>query len=187
MKENEKYWPTVIILDGEPFVLKHLNKEYVNDPCRMCDLRDKCMTDMEVPNLYELCTNLGRSDAWYFEKNWDIYNVRVADLLNIDLAPDLEALMNKKSIMRKKIMTLKEKTMYKKAIRLCEGGAVEVSGIMVKTKTTPDNVTPCDVCLMREKCKFDIVELCSDCEIIDGKRHLLYEVDSVIDSTDMRI
>ena len=185
MEEERYFWPTVIISEGEPYVLTKLKRAGVNDPCSMCDLREKCMTEIEFLGFYELCTNLGRSDSWYFEKNWDIYNVRVADLLNIDLAPDLEALTNRKHIMRKKRITENEKMLYKKAVRLCEGGAVEVNDIMVKTKTTPDDVTPCDVCLMREKCKLDIVVLCSDCEIIDGKRHLLYEVDSVIDNGGM--
>lgn len=86
MKEDEKYWPTVIILEGEPFVLKYLNREGVNDPCSMCDLRDKCMTDMEERKLLEFCTSDGRSDNWYFETDWDIYPKKVGDLLNVVIA-----------------------------------------------------------------------------------------------------
>lgn len=86
MKEDEKYWPTVIILDGEPFVLKHLNRDGVNDPCSMCDLKDKCMTETKYLDLMGLCKNDGRSDAWYFEVDWDIYPEMVGDLLNVEMA-----------------------------------------------------------------------------------------------------
>ncbi|MBQ5922306.1 MAG: hypothetical protein IIW91_10280 [Alistipes sp.] len=83
MKEDEKYWPTVIILEGEPFVLKYLNREGVNDPCSMCDLRDKCMTDEEERKFLAFCKSDGRSDDWYFEVDWDIYPKQVGDLLNV--------------------------------------------------------------------------------------------------------
>lgn len=86
MKEDEKYWPTVIILNGEPLVLKQLKRKGVNDVCSMCDLRDKCMNNSEDRKFYELCTNDERSDDWYFEIDWDIYPKMVGDLLNVEIA-----------------------------------------------------------------------------------------------------
>lgn len=86
MKEDEKYRPTVIILEGKPFALKYLNREGVNDPCSVCDLRDKCMTDMEERKLLEFCMSDGRSDNWYFETDWDIYSKKVGDLLHVVIA-----------------------------------------------------------------------------------------------------
>ena len=67
-----------------------------------------------------------------------------------------------------------DKGLHEKAVRLCEGGAVEINGLWVKTKVVEGQVDPCDICEMDCLCRMDMVELCAACENYDNKKHLLY-------------
>lgn len=92
-RERFLFWPTVILMEGRPYVLKKLERKGVNDPCSMCDLRMRCVRDYDMHYLVELCKSDGRNDAWYFEEDWSIYPKEVEDFLNEDirlLPPDEE-------------------------------------------------------------------------------------------------
>lgn len=81
LKKNEN-WPSVILHDGKPYLLKKLTRKGVNDPCSMCDLRQLCMKGPRmIMMLYDLCTSDGRSDAYYYEEDWSIYDKMIADFL----------------------------------------------------------------------------------------------------------
>lgn len=67
-----------------------------------------------------------------------------------------------------------DKELHEKAVRLCEGGAVEVNGLWVKTRVVDDEVNPCSICNMDCLCIMEIDDLCRECDAYDRKRHLLY-------------
>lgn len=71
-------------------------------------------------------------------------------------------------------MTDKER--YEKAVRLCEGGAVEINGLLVKAALVDDNEEACLVCDMDCLCRLEMLELCAEADGYDRKRHRLYLV-----------
>lgn len=83
-----EHWPTILINEGRPYRLKELNRQGINDPCSLCDLRQTCKSPMEIDFLHKLCTSDGRNDAWYFEEDWTIYDKRICDFINVELAGD---------------------------------------------------------------------------------------------------
>ena len=85
-KETEAYWPTVIIMNGTPYRLKELNREGINNPCELCDLRTECGYPDGLDHFMELCTSDDRDQAWYFEEDWTIFNKRIYDFINLELA-----------------------------------------------------------------------------------------------------
>lgn len=81
LKQNEN-WPSVILHNGRPYVLKKLTRKGVNDPCSMCDLRHFCMGKSLQLMFFELCTSDGRDDGWYYEEDWSIYDKTIADFVS---------------------------------------------------------------------------------------------------------
>lgn len=81
LKQNEN-WPSVILHNGKPYVLKKLTRKGVNDPCSMCDLRQLCLSPSNRVKFYDLCTSEGRGDAYYFEEDWSIYDKMIADFID---------------------------------------------------------------------------------------------------------
>lgn len=81
LKQNES-WPSVILHNGKPYLLKKLTREGVNDPCSMCDLRQLCLEENSTTNFYDLCTSDSRGDAYYFEEDWSICDKMIADFVN---------------------------------------------------------------------------------------------------------
>lgn len=79
-KQNEN-WPSVILHNGRPYLLKKLTRKGVNDPCSMCDLRHQCMGTRDSARFFELCTSDGRDDGWYYEEDWSIYDKMIADFV----------------------------------------------------------------------------------------------------------
>lgn len=69
---------------------------------------------------------------------------------------------------------MSEKELHEKAVRLCEGGAVNINGLWVKTRIVDYGVIPCEVCDMDCLCRMEMSSLCGACEAYDHKRHLLY-------------
>lgn len=69
---------------------------------------------------------------------------------------------------------MSDKELHEKAVRLCEGGAVEINGLWVKTRIVNEPVDPCDICEMDCLCNIDMAELCGMCEAYDRKSHLMY-------------
>ena len=64
----------------------------------------------------------------------------------------------------------REKEIHEKAVRLIEGGIVEVDGHSVKMKRSYDKFTPCSDCEMDCLCHSgkDISDLCLECDWITG-------------------
>ena len=81
LKQNEN-WPSVILHNGRPYVLKKLTRKGVNDSCSMCDLRQLCMGMRDSARFFELCTSDGRDDGWYYEEDWSIYDKTIADFVS---------------------------------------------------------------------------------------------------------
>lgn len=81
LKQNEN-WPSVILHNGRPYVLKKLTRKGVNDPCSMCDLRQLCIGMRDIGRFFELCTSDGRDDGWYYEEDWSIYDKTIADFVS---------------------------------------------------------------------------------------------------------
>ena len=66
-----------------------------------------------------------------------------------------------------------EKELHEKAVRLCEGGTVEVNGHFVKAVVVNGIGVECDVCEMDSICRMDMVDLCCECDAYDRKCHIL--------------
>lgn len=71
-------------------------------------------------------------------------------------------------------MSKKETTLHEMAVRLCEGGAVEINGLVVKAKKVGNDITPCDICDMDCLCHGNMVLLCVELDSYDGFKHILY-------------
>lgn len=87
-KKTKGHWPTILIMEGRPYRLKELNRDGVNDPCSMCDLRELCEPSRGYFNLMMLCKSDDRDDAWYFEEDWTIYGKWICDFTSVKLAED---------------------------------------------------------------------------------------------------
>lgn len=62
---------------------------------------------------------------------------------------------------------------HDKAIRLLEGGIVEIDGRFVKAYKVEGVDNPCELCNMDSACNLNVVTLCAECETISRKRYLL--------------
>lgn len=88
MGKTNGFWPTILIMEGRPYRLKELNREGINNPCELCDLRTVCGAPDGGYNLTRLCKSDDRDDAWFFEEDWTIYDKHIAYYLNVELAED---------------------------------------------------------------------------------------------------
>lgn len=80
-KRNENPWPSLIIVDGRPYLLKKLTRQGVNDPCSMCDLRNQCNRSHHAGNLSELCCSDDRGEDWYYEEDWTIVGKQIVEFV----------------------------------------------------------------------------------------------------------
>lgn len=64
-------------------------------------------------------------------------------------------------------------SLHEKAIRLCEGGVVDIDGHAVRAVECPHVENPCMVCEMDSACRMDMTDLCGECEAITQKRYYL--------------
>lgn len=64
-------------------------------------------------------------------------------------------------------------TLHDKAIRLLEGGVVEIDGHFVKASKVEGDEYSCELCNMDSACNMNMVELCAECENISLKQYLL--------------
>ena len=71
-------------------------------------------------------------------------------------------------------MSKKKMTIHEMAVRLCEGGADEINGLVVKAKKYKTDIMLCDICDMDCLCHGIMSDLCSECDSYDGFQHLLY-------------
>lgn len=88
MSKTEELWPTIIVMNGKPYQLVKLERKGVNDPCAMCDLRQRCEPYSQYFNLITLCKSDDRDDGWYFEEDWTIFDKPLCDFINPELAND---------------------------------------------------------------------------------------------------
>lgn len=63
--------------------------------------------------------------------------------------------------------------LHDKAIRLLEGGIVEIDGHFVKASEVEDVDNPCELCNMDSACRMNMTDLCGEVESISRKRYLL--------------
>ena len=68
---------------------------------------------------------------------------------------------------------MKGSDLHKKAIRLAEGGFVEVDGLVVRAIRISDCFSPCDDCEMDCLCTNDINALCLELESLTEKTFCL--------------
>lgn len=68
----------------------------------------------------------------------------------------------------------KELTLHGKAVRLCEGGAVWVSGLQVKAKRVPEDLFACEHCAMDSACDKEMCDVCAECDAYGRCKHILY-------------
>lgn len=64
-------------------------------------------------------------------------------------------------------------TLHDKAIRLLEGGVVEVDNHWVRAVSLFYDSYPCYACEMDSACSVDMSELCDEVECISGRPHIL--------------
>ena len=81
-------------------------------------------------------------------------------------------------------------TIHDKAIRLVEGGIVEIDGLCVAMRHEPDLFTPCSLCEMDSICHkgSGICDLCEECDAITREDCYLVLADQMntIKQTDLR-
>lgn len=82
-KKKNGYWPAVIVMNGRPYKLKEMNRQGINNPCSLCDLRTLCNNENGQGFLYTLCTSDDRNEAWFFEEDWTFRYKRFADYLDL--------------------------------------------------------------------------------------------------------
>ena len=70
-------------------------------------------------------------------------------------------------------MKKKKLTVHDKAIRLAEGGFVEIDGHVVAAKLTPDDLLSCDICKMDCICHAEMAEVCEEIGFIKQMDHYL--------------
>ena len=68
---------------------------------------------------------------------------------------------------------MNDKELHQKAVRLCEGGSVWVSGLMVKAKQVPDEDCACEICEMESVCNMEMCDLCAECDGYTHHKHIL--------------
>ena len=63
---------------------------------------------------------------------------------------------------------MKEKEIHDKAIRLLEGGNVEVDGYAVTLRKCPSDITACNICEMDSICRIgtEMYSVCMECDMI---------------------
>ena len=70
---------------------------------------------------------------------------------------------------------MEKKTVHDKAIRLIEGGIVEIEGNWFRLKRLPkyfdDNT--CNECELDSMCHWEHVQICEECEAISNQRCML--------------
>ena len=67
---------------------------------------------------------------------------------------------------------MKKTTEHNKAIRLLEGGIVEIEANWFRVKRFPDDYDgiPCEECELDSICRLEHTYVCAECEAISNKR-----------------
>lgn len=62
---------------------------------------------------------------------------------------------------------------HAKAVRLCQGGIVEIDGHFVRAERYDGDDSPCFECEMDSICRMDMVDLCAECDSTTGLKYIL--------------
>lgn len=82
--DDAMFWPTVILVEGKPYVLTKQQTVSKNDVCALCDLKKMCNADGIPVRFYPLCMSDKRDGEWYFAEDWSAYDKKVMEYLNGD-------------------------------------------------------------------------------------------------------
>lgn len=63
--------------------------------------------------------------------------------------------------------------LYEKAVRLAEGGIVEIAGHFVRAEKVLGGDNPCDLCNMDSICHMEMVDLCAELDGYTRSPHVL--------------
>ncbi len=100
-KRKENPWPSLIVVNGRPYLLKKVTRQGINDPCSLCDLRDQCNRSHHAGNLSELCCSDDRGESWYYEEDWTIVGKQIAEFVmnpaDRQLQRDIQNVVNKET------------------------------------------------------------------------------------------
>lgn len=89
-KMTDEHWPIVIVIEGRPYQLVKLERKGVNDPCSMCDLRQRCEPSSQHFNLITLCKSDDRDYGWFFEEDWTIVSKQIIEFVEVPMDRQLE-------------------------------------------------------------------------------------------------
>lgn len=64
-------------------------------------------------------------------------------------------------------------TLYAKAVRLAEGGVVEIAGHFVRAVNVPNAENPCMECEMDSACRMEMTDLCAELDAYTRSKNLL--------------
>ncbi len=64
-------------------------------------------------------------------------------------------------------------TLHEKAVRLCEGGVVEIAGHFVRAKHYVGHDLSCRYCDMDCACGVEMMNLCAECDAYERCQHIL--------------
>lgn len=79
---------TLLVIKGVPYRLVREKFTTINEPCRLCDLRDLCKQGNGALNLLPLCDVRGGRGAWFFKENWDCVNYHVLSFVETSNATE---------------------------------------------------------------------------------------------------
>lgn len=69
---------------------------------------------------------------------------------------------------------MSQKELHDKAIRLLEGGRVEINNLVVGAKLAPEREFSCNCCEMDCLCDNEMCALCNELEMFGGNLHYLF-------------
>ena len=67
----------------------------------------------------------------------------------------------------------KTENIHEKAVRLAEGGVVEIAGHFVRAICVIGDVSPCALCEMDSACNMEMTDLCAEVDGYTRSPHLL--------------
>lgn len=70
-------------------------------------------------------------------------------------------------------MKKKVDSLHANAVRLVEGGVVEIGGQFVKAIDVGHEENPCNLCSMDCVCCMELADLCAECDGITHTKHIL--------------
>lgn len=75
--------------------------------------------------------------------------------------------------MKKDERTMAKDSLHEKAVRLAEGGIVEIAGHFVRAIDVVAGENPCYLCEMDSACNMEMVDLCAEVDGYTRSAHIL--------------